>query len=247
MLNTEQAACLGSTVGLFQKMLADLPGPRLHETIPAFHDMEKRYGAFWKALAEDRFGRAGEAGPEIAFMEENEERGTLLTRLIREGSLPERICHNDTKMSNILLDAESGRALCMVDLDTVMPGSALFDSGDLIRTVATTCGEEETDLGKVRFDPALYRALVSGYLGQAAGFLTPAELGLVAESGRNITQIMGIRFLTDWLDGDRYYRTNRPGQNLDRCRNQIALIRSMDDQWEAILKATDELVGLTFG
>ncbi|MDR1909367.1 MAG: aminoglycoside phosphotransferase family protein [Spirochaetaceae bacterium] len=238
-----EAAFLGRSIGAFQKQLADLGEPRLHETIPDFHNMERRYSAFYAALERDSAGRAKAAGAEIAFLRENEERGGVLIRALREGRIPERICHNDAKMNNILIDRETSEALCVSDLDTVMPGSSLFDVGDLIRTVTTTAEEDERDLSRLSFNPALFRALLEGYLSEAAAFLCPGEWDLLAESGRNITQIMGLRFLTDHLEGDRYYHIARPGHNLDRCRNQIALIRSMDAQWEAAERIVRELRG----
>jgi Ser/Thr protein kinase RdoA (MazF antagonist) len=239
--NPEEAAFLGESVGLFQKQLSDLPAPRLHEAIAGFHDMEKRYLAFWAIAEKDEHGRANDAAAEIGFMKENENRGGIFVRAMRDKTIKERICHNDTKMNNILVDEKNGKALCMADLDTVMPGTALFDLGDLIRTVAVTASEEETDLCKVRFDTGFFASLLEGYLREAGSFMESRELELLAESGRNITHIMALRFLTDWLDGDRYYRTQRPGHNLDRCRNQIALIKSMDGQWENITKIATEL------
>jgi hypothetical protein len=229
-----EARFLGKSVGCFQKQLADLAGPRLHETIPDFHNMGKRYTRFYAAVSKDVRGRAKDVEAEIAFMRENEERGAVLFWALKDGSIPERICHNDTKMNNILIDDEDNEARCVVDLDTVMPGTSLFDVGDLIRTVTTRAEEDERDLSKVVFDGGLFEALIGGYLSEAAEFLLPAEKALIAESGRNITQIMGLRFLTDYLEGDHYYQTARPGHNLDRCRNQIALIKSMDAQWQAI-------------
>ncbi|MDR2019772.1 MAG: aminoglycoside phosphotransferase family protein [Treponema sp.] len=237
----EEARVLGKSVGRFQKQLADLGGERLHETIPDFHHMEKRYLRFYEALSRDAAGRAGEAEAETAFMRENEERGALLIRALKDGSIPERICHNDTKMNNVLMDDESGEALCLCDLDTVMPGAGLFDTGDLIRTVTTRAEEDERDLARVSFDPVFFRALLDGYIGEAAEFLTEREKSLLPESGRNITHIMGLRFLTDYLEGDHYYHIDRPGHNLDRCRNQIALIRSMDRQWDEAVRIAAEL------
>lgn len=234
----EDARILGRSIGKFQKQLADLDGGRLHETIPGFHDMEKRYRRFYEVLHRDSMNRAAAARAEIKFMEENEERGTILIRALREGRIPERICHNDTKLNNILLDSTNSEALCVADLDTVMPGTSLFDTGDLIRTVPSRAEEDERDLSKVIFDLTLFRALLDGYLSEARDFLTPPEKELLAESGRNITQIMALRFLTDYLDGDHYYHIARPDHNLDRCRNQIALIRSMDSQWEGMIAAT---------
>ncbi|MDR2071458.1 MAG: aminoglycoside phosphotransferase family protein [Treponema sp.] len=237
-----EARILGKSVGRFQKQLEDLPEPRLHETIPNFHDMEKRYARFYDAVSKDAHNRVKDAGPEIAFMRENEERGAVLIRALKNGGIPERICHNDTKMNNILIDDEDSQVLCVVDLDTVMPGTSLFDLGDLIRTVTTRAEEDERDLARVEFDPAYFEALLDGYISEAAEFLIPQENERLAESGRNITQIMGLRFLTDYLEGDHYYRIARPGHNLDRCRNQIALIRSMDAQWETALRITQKLI-----
>jgi Ser/Thr protein kinase RdoA (MazF antagonist) len=166
-------------------------------------------------------------------MRENEERGAVLIRALRDGSIPERICHNDTKMNNILIDNEDNTALCVCDLDTVMPGTVLFDTGDLIRTVTNRAREDEVDLSKVDFDLRFLKALLEAYLSEASAFLTEEEKNLLLESGRCLAQIMALRFLTDYLEGDKYYRISRPDHNLDRCRNQIALIRSMDFKWEA--------------
>jgi hypothetical protein len=177
-------------------------------------------------------------------MKDNEERGALLIRSLKAGTIPERICHNDTKMNNILIDNEDNDALCVGDLDTVMPGTSLFDTGDLIRTVTTRAEEDEQDLSKVIFDLAFFEALLDGYLSEASAFLIPEEKKLLTESGRNITQIMGLRFLTDYLEGDHYYHTSREGHNLDRCRNQIALIRSMDERWNEAEQIVEKLCGL---
>jgi len=231
----EEAFLLGEETGLFQKQLADFPLPRLHDTILYFHNMEKRYLLFYEALKKDSRNRAGNAVLEIEFMRENEERGALFIR--RERPLPERVCHNDTKMNNILLDNNDLKALCMIDLDTVMPGSSLFDLGDLIRTAANRAAEDERDISLVEFDIEFFKSLLKGYLSQAKHFLASDEISLLAESGRYITQIMGLRFLTDYLSGDQYYRVKRPDHNLDRCRTQIALINSMDRKWDAVLEA----------
>ena len=235
-----EAELLGMSIGRFQKQLADLGGERLFETIPNFHNMEIRYQRFHNALEKDEFKRAKDAGPEIAFFLENEARGGILIRSLREGRIPERICHNDTKMNNILLDDTTGEAMCVIDLDTVMPGTSLFDFGDLVRTVTTSAAEDEKDLSKVNFNPVLFKALLAGYLSEARDFLIVEEKALLCEAGRNITQIMGLRFLTDFLEGDHYYHTARPGHNLDRSRTQIALIRSMDAQWPETEKIAAE-------
>ena len=233
--STAEARFLGVGIGRFQKQLADLPAPRLHDTIPHFHDMEKRYLRFYDALKKDSCNRAQGAAGEIDFMRNNEERGGILIRAQREGRISERICHNDTKINNILIDDRNSNALCVIDLDTVMPGTVLFDTGDLIRTVTSTAAEDESDLSKVEFDLSFFEALLEGYFSETLEFLSVEEINLIVESGRNITQIMGLRFLTDFLEGDHYYHTSRPGHNLDRCRNQIALIQSMDSRWDEAL------------
>jgi hypothetical protein len=241
----EDAGFLGKSIAYFQRQLADLGGQKLHETIPGFHNMEKRYERFYDALSKDCKGRAKYVQPEIAFMKQNEERGTVLVRALCNGSLPERICHNDAKMNNILIDDDSLQALCVIDLDTVMPGTSLFDVGDLIRTVTTRAAEDERDLSKVEFDLTFFEALLDGYLSEAGKFLTSPELELLCEAGRNITQIMGLRFLTDYLEGDHYYQTAKPDHNLDRCRTQIALIKSMDEKWEEAMRIVDRGFGHT--
>jgi hypothetical protein len=237
----EEARFLGASIGLFQKQLADLGPPRLYDTIPDFHNMEKRYKTFYGAVSRDPCGRVGKTGPEIAFMKENEERGGILIRYLREGRIPERICHNDTKINNIMINDADSRALCVVDLDTVMPGTSLFDVGDLIRTVTNRVEEDERDLPESQFDLDCFEALLTGYLSEAGDFLLDEEKALVAESGRNITQIMALRFLTDYLEGDHYYHTSRPEHNLDRCRNQIGLIRSMDAGWKEAAERAEKL------
>lgn len=225
----------GAAIGAFQRQLSDYRGPALHETIPDFHNMHSRYDQLDHAVAHDVAGRLAEVRAELAFLEANRARGMILSDGLARGTLPRGITHNDTKLNNILFDAATGNALCIIDLDTVMPGTVLFDTGDLIRTAANTACEDEPDLSKVRFDTSLFAALIDGYLSTASSFLTPAEKSLIAESGRVLTQIMAVRFLTDYLNGNRYYKISRPTHNLDRARSQIALIRSMDSQWERIL------------
>jgi Ser/Thr protein kinase RdoA (MazF antagonist) len=237
----DEARVLGKSIGRFQKQLADLSGKRLHEAIPDFHNMEKRYRRFYEAVGKDVSGRVREVEAEISFMKENAERGAILIRALKDKSIPERICHNDTKMNNILLDDTDGEVRCVVDLDTVMPGTSLFDVGDLLRTVTTRAEEDEKDLSKVDFDTGFFEALLDGYLSEASEFLEPKEWELLAESGRNITQIMALRFLTDYLEGDHYYQIARPEHNLDRCQNQISLIKSMDTKWETAKKIVQGL------
>ena len=237
------AGFLGRSIANFQQQLSDLGGQRLHETIPDFHNMKKRYQRFYKALSKDCRARAKNVQPEIEFMKENEQRGAVLVSALRDGTLPERICHNDTKMNNILIDNKSSQALCVIDLDTVMPGTNLFDVGDLIRTVTNRAEEDERNLSKVEFDLVFFEALLDGYLSEAGKFLTPPEQALLCEAGRNLTQIMGLRFLTDYLEGDQYYHVAYPDHNLDRCRTQIALIESMDMKWGKAMDIAASLSG----
>jgi hypothetical protein len=217
----------------FQNQLADLPVPRLHETIPAFHNTLSRLKTLDEALAADVLGRKSEVSAEIAFVEERREQcGRLLARHER-GEIPERITHNDTKINNVMLDDDTGEGVCVIDLDTVMPGLALYDFGDMVRSATAAAKEDERDLSKVGSRIGMFEALARGYLSEAA-FLLPAEIDELVFSGQLITLTIGIRFLTDYLSGDVYFRTHRPGQNLDRCRAQLQMVRSMEEQAEAM-------------
>ena len=238
MENPALARKAGTAIGAFQRLLSDYNGPSLHETIPNFHNMHSRYAQLDQAAARNAAGRLAEVREELAFLEANRARGMILSDGLANGTLPRSITHNDTKLNNILFDAATDNTLCIIDLDTVMPGTRLFDTGDLIRTSANTTSEDEADITKVRFDIDIFAALIEGYLSVSSGFLTAAEKSLIAESGRTLTQIMAVRFLTDYLNGDIYYKTARPSHNLDRARTQIALIRSMDSQWEHLLHIT---------
>jgi Ser/Thr protein kinase RdoA (MazF antagonist) len=224
----------------FQNLLADLPAPRLHETIPAFHNTLSRLAALDAAVAADACGRKAEVAAEIAFVEERREQcGRLLARHAR-GEIPERITHNDTKINNVMLDDATGEGVCVIDLDTVMPGLALYDFGDMVRSATAASKEDERDLSKVGSRLGMFEALARGYLSEAA-FLLPAEVEELVFSGRLITLTIAIRFLTDYLSGDVYFRTHRPGQNLDRCRTQLQMVRSLEAQspaMEAIVRET---------
>ena len=238
----QDAWFLGKGIANFQKQLIDLNSCEIIETIPNFHNMPHRYSAFHEALLRDNHQRVKSVANEIAFMLENEQRGHLLIDSLNNGKIPLRICHNDAKLSNILIDKNTNEFLCVIDLDTVMPGSSLFDLGDLIRTVTTLTAEDEKDISKIDFDLLYFEKLLEGYLCEALDFLEPAEISLLCEAGRNITQIMGLRFLTDYLEGDIYYRIAHPSHNLDRCRTQIALIHSMDAKWEEALLIAGKLI-----
>ena len=232
--STSLAEQLGRTVGEFQNRLASYKGPRLHDTIPRFHDMHLRYQQLDQAISSDPKGRVASIQAELDFLMQNRQRGMVLSDGLASGQLREGITHNDTKLNNILFDQETGAALCVIDLDTVMPGTVLFDTGDMIRTATNTAAEDERDLSKVTFNFNVFRALISGYYSQACTFLTDYETKLLPESGRAITQIMAVRMLTDYINGDVYYHIDYPDHNLVRARTQIALMKSMDSQWDLI-------------
>ena len=230
---------VGAAVGVFQQQLSDYSGQPLYETIPDFHNMHSRYEQLDRAVALNTAGRLESVREELAFLEENRARGMILSEGLANGTLKRGITHNDTKLNNILFDDATGEAICLIDLDTVMPGTVLFDTGDLIRTAANTACEDEQDLSKVHFDCNIFKALIGGYLSTVGGCLTAYEKSLIAESGRILTQIMAVRFLTDYLNGDIYYKTTRLTHNLDRARTQIALIKSMDSQWEQLQRSVE--------
>ncbi|MFA6890529.1 MAG: aminoglycoside phosphotransferase family protein [Sphaerochaetaceae bacterium] len=227
----KEAYLLGKAVGSFQNQLSDFDGRKLHITIPNFHNMNYRYEQLAEAFKADPKGRTGEALPELDYLMDNKKRGCAIWNGWKNGLYPTRVTHNDTKMNNVLFSEDGKEALCVIDLDTVMPGTILFDTGDMIRTATNTAMEDEPDATKVMCDIRLYHALLDGYLNEADPFLTDDEFDSLAESGRTITQIMAVRFLTDYIAGDVYYHIDRPEHNLDRARTQIALMKSMDSQW----------------
>ena len=230
--------------GNFQKLLERLPGPRLHETIPNFHHTPRRYQAFEAALAADLAGRAGEVAAEVDFIRQRKADTPVIVDLLAQGQVPERVTHNDTKLNNVLIDEASGEGLCVIDLDTVMPGSALYDFGDLVRMGAATAVEDEADLAKAGIDLARFEWLARGYLDAAREFLTPGEWSHLAFSARLITLEQAMRFLTDYLNGDSYYRVSRAQHNLDRARNQLKMVADMERKQEAMQAVIDRCRGL---
>jgi hypothetical protein len=214
--------------GLFQKVLIDFPEPRLVETIPHFHDTPRRFAALERAIAEDRCGRAAGCRAEIAFALARKDTTGVLLDLHRAGAIPERVTHNDTKINNVLMDRVTCRALCIIDLDTVMPGLSLYDFGDLVRSSVSPAAEDETDLSRVSVRMPIYDALARGYLSAARSFLTEAEKAHLTFSGNLITFECGIRFLADHLNGDTYFKIDREGHNLDRCRTQFRLVEEIE-------------------
>lgn len=222
--------------GAFQRALADLPGPRLHETIPHFHDTPRRLEAFERAVESDPAARAASARAEINQLRGCRHLAPLLVDAAARGAVPERIVHNDAKLANVLFDRASGEALCVVDLDTVMPGLALYDFGDLVRSMATRAAEDERDLGHVRLEPELFESIARGYVMEAREFLTKAERELLVPGAQVIVFEQAIRFFVDHLEGDRYYRVARPGHNLDRCRTQLTLLETLCEQETALTR-----------
>ncbi len=220
--------------GNFQKLLSGLPGERLHETIPGFHDTPRRFRRFVQVLGEDPVDRACHVKPEIDFFLQREADTSVIVDALARGSIPERVTHNDTKLNNVLIDDQTGEGICVIDLDTVMPGSALYDFGDMVRVGACRAAEDETNLERVSLDMELFETLARGYLEAARDFLIPAEIEALAFSARLITLEQGIRFLGDYLNGDTYYKVSRPGHNLDRARTQIKLVTEMEQKMGAM-------------
>lgn len=237
----EQAYEAGRAFGCFQKLLADLPASSLHETIPFFHHTPRRFARFKEVLEKDAHAWAEGAKDAVTFVLEREPMISVVTGALEDGSLPLRITHNDTKINNVLFDDRTGKAICVIDLDTTMPGSALYDFGDMVRTTTSFSAEDEKDLAKVKMEMEMFRALAEGYLEEASEFLTEKELDLLVFSGRLITFTIGLRFLTDYLEGDVYFRIHRPGQNLDRARVQFALVKSMEEQERKMVKCIRSL------
>ena len=220
--------------GRFQRMLSGYPAETLHETIPNFHNTEDRLAKFEAALKADKLGRAADILPEIQFVLDRRADCSVALDALRSGKLPLRVTHNDTKLNNILVDRATGEGICVIDLDTTMPGLSINDFGDSIRFGANHSAEDEKDLSKVNFDIDLYEVYTRGFIEGAAGGLTGAELEYLPWGARLMTLECGIRFLTDYLDGDHYFRIHYPEQNLDRCRTQFKLVRDMEEQFEAM-------------
>lgn len=234
----QQARAAAAAFGDFQSLVHDLPGPRLNDTIVDFHNTLSRFGQFHSALDNDACGRAKLCGREIDIALRYEESAGLLCELHESGHLPERIVHNDAKLNNILFDDVSGLPTCVIDLDTVMPGLALYDFGDLVRTAAMPVAEDAVDLDSVVIQLDHYEQLVDGYIGSAIDFLVEAELENMAIAGKIITVETGLRFLTDFLCGDIYFRVHRPQQNLDRARAQFAFAASIDKNFATMQAIT---------
>lgn len=218
--------------GRFQWLLADYPAETLHEPIVNFHNTEDRFAKFLAALQADKLGRAKEVEAEIRFAMDRKADCSVAVNALREGKLPLRVTHNDTKLNNVLIDENTQEGVCVIDLDTTMPGLSIYDFGDSIRFGANHSAEDEKDLSKVNFDLELYKRYTRGFLEGAKGGLLPAELEYLPWGAKLMTLECGIRFLTDYLDGDNYFHIRYPEQNLDRCRTQFKLVADMEDQWD---------------
>ena len=232
-----QAFQAAKAFGQFQTMLADLPAPRLHDTIPDFHHTPKRFAALKNAIQADTVNRAVLAQREIAFALRHEG----ICQQLLDAKLPERVTHNDTKFNNVMLEDATGEGICVIDLDTVMPGLALYDFGDMVRTTTSPAKEDEKDLSKVTMQFPMFEALARGYLSTAADFLTPAEKKFLPFAGKLITFEIGLRFLTDYLCGDTYFKVQREEHNLDRCRTQFKLVESIEQQEELMSKLVESI------
>jgi len=227
-----QAEAAARAFGMFQGLLTDLPGEPLHETIPGFHNTASRFAALQAAIAADSHKRAAAVEAEIAFALERAGDVSVLLDHQAAGRMPTVVTHNDTKLNNVLLDDRTGEGVCVIDLDTVMPGLALYDFGDMVRTATNSAAEDERNLALVTMRMPIFEALARGYLATAGDFLNPLEIELLPFAGKLLTFECGIRFLTDYLQGDIYFKTHRPGHNLDRCRNQFRLVASIEEQLE---------------
>ncbi len=240
--NNDQAYEGGKAIGRFQSLLSDLPGPRLRETIPFFHDVEKRLETFHRALNDDTESRVGTVKDEINFVLSRQEEMKTILNLGRQGKIPMRITHNDTKFNNILLD-EDDRALCLIDLDTVMPGYVHYDFGDSLRTAANMVAEDETDLSKVGVNMTIYRSFTKGYLEQTREVLNINEINYLSVGPSLMTFIMGLRFLTDYIMGDVYYKIHKPDHNICRSRAQFRLVESFEKHHEEMRSVISDFIG----
>ena len=224
----------GRAFGQFMADLSDFPAETLFEVIPDFHNTVKRFRDLQEAIEEDLAGRGGSVPEEIQFAQKRKHIAGYMTEKMQAGELPTRVTHNDTKINNILMDPDSGEGVCIMDLDTVMPGSCVYDFGDSIRFGASSALEDEKDLSKVYMDLDLFEAYTEGYLRAVGDQLTPEEISNLSMGAIVITFETGIRFLADYLQGDTYFKISRPEHNLDRCRTQFKLVQDMEEKYETM-------------
>jgi len=220
--------------GNFQRLLADYPAETLHETIKDFHNTKARFAVFKQVVEADVCGRAASVQKEIEFVLAREEIANYFTDMLAKGELPLRVTHNDTKLNNIMMDNETGKGICVIDLDTVMPGLAMNDFGDSIRFGASTAAEDEQDLDKVWCDMDLFEIYTKGFVEGCGGKLTKKEIELLPMGAKTMTFECGMRFLTDYLQGDTYFKIHRENHNLDRCRTQFKLVADMEAKWDTM-------------
>ena len=231
--NTRQAYQAGHAFGSFQDLVSDINVDDIEETIPDFHHTPKRYERFLEVVEADPCGRVSSTLEEIDFIKARRDVTSKLIALSEEGVLPTRITHNDTKINNVMIDTETDEAVCVIDLDTVMPGLSLYDFGDLVRTVVSPAAEDETDLSKVEMRMPMFEALAEGYM-DGCDCLCEKEIENLAFAGKLISLEVGIRFLTDYLEGDVYFKTQRDLHNLDRARTQLKLVEKLEEKEEAM-------------
>ena len=227
--------------GQFQMLLNDYPAETLHCTIPDFHNTYQRFVHLQTAITQDKCQRAATVQYEIEFVMQHKTETTLLTDAMDQGMLPLRVTHNDTKLNNVMLDDRTGEAVCVIDLDTVMPGLTAYDYGDAIRFGASSAAEDEQDLSKVWFDLELAAIFSKGFLETAGSVLTKKEIEMLPWGIKLMTLECGMRFLTDYLNGDQYFKTHYPGQNLDRCRTQFKLVADLEKKWLMFNEMIDQL------
>ena len=220
--------------GNFQRLLAEYPAETLHETIEGFHDTKARFAVFKKAVEEDVCGRAASVQKEIDFVLAHEDVANVFGDMLAKGELPLRVTHNDTKLNNFMIDDATRKGICVIDLDTVMPGLAMNDFGDSIRFGASTAAEDEQDLSKVSCDMGLFEIYTKGYIEGCGGRLTQKEIEMLPMGAKVMTFECGMRFLTDYLEGDHYFKIHREGHNLDRCRTQFKLVEDMEAKWNTM-------------
>lgn len=239
--NTKQAYSGGKAYGRFISLLSDIDPSKLHETIPQFHHLTLRLDSFEQALAEDKFNRRQSLANEVNFIRDQTEFMLTTLQLGEAGKIPLRVTHNDTKFNNVLLD-QTGDPLCVIDLDTVMPGYLHYDYSDAVRTGTTTAKEDEPDLSKVSIDIALFKAFTRGFLQPLHSDLTEIELSHLSKSASLLPYTIGLRFLTDHLNGDTYFKTNYAEHNLVRARNQLQLVKCLRDQQQQLDSIVEQLI-----
>ena len=226
--------------GNFQRLLAEYPAETLHETIEGFHDTKARFQVFKKAVEDDVCGRAASVQKEIQFVLEHEHLANVFADLLEKKEIPLRVTHNDTKLNNIMIDNKTRKGICVIDLDTVMPGLAMNDCGDSIRFGASTATEDEQDLSKVSCDMELFDLYAKGFIEGCGGKLTEKEIDLMPTGAMVMTFECGMRFLTDYLQGDTYFKIHRENHNLDRCRTQFKLVKDMEAKWDTMREIIDK-------